>query len=648
MKKLILILLLASVCLGDVYTSHQKPKEDSLLDIGTSSLLWRYIYCNAITDNTATWSNNNLSGFTNGIFRGTVQAEQITSTDDIDANGTIIGSTLTDSIFFVNGGIVSGGTWQADTIEVPYGGTGATSLADGGLLVGSGTSAITALPAASNGQLPIGSTGNDPVMATLTEGSLIDITNSAGSITIAGDESGLDGLYLRINGGNNPTANIDWGGFDITNIDEAHVNTSAVIGTMTISSGSITDSTGAISFGNEDLTTTGALKAGSGSFNGGVVVGGYGYTLTYLDHKGFTLAGIGGHDRWYAGSTPSIMGYTYTGTHQKFVWDSGVADSSTDTGNAWVSFVTGDASFAETTLTQLITTQIGTSSDKDLLEIADDFLTINGEVFVTGSVFTVGGIAVRVDSTYAAFVESANGEREFVWNTTNGQQEMKDGVKLVFGDTDTDLQIYSDGTNGVINVATALRLGSPTTDYVEIKSNGETELHGDARVIKYVWIGANGIKAPGSKPATFVEDGLTGCWEFADAIEANQESISGTVKVPCDIDRSVAPTFGIGWHATGVSPGDCKWQFEYLYMSPNDDATAAAQETLTAVSTASATSEGLTVVEIAGIDLPSSTDVAMFWRITRLSGDAQDTITDVVHIRGNYFKYTSNKQGELL
>ncbi len=197
--------------------------------------------------------------------------------------------------------------------------------------------------------------------------------------------------------------------------------------------------------------------------------------------------------------------------------------------------------------------------------------------------------------------------------------------------------------NGNVGIGTT----SPGS-LLELSGDTGLTLSGNSRVEKVIWIGANGIKAPGAKPATFVEDGLTGCWEFGDEIEANQESISGTVKIPNDMDRSVAPKFGIGWHANGVSPGDCKWQFEYLWVAPNEDATAGAQETLTVTSTASATSNGLIVAEITGIDLPSGTDVAMFWRVTRLSGDGDDTIADVTHLRGNYFKYTSNKLGEAI
>jgi len=53
------------------------------------------------------------------------------------------------------------------------------------LLVGNATGSINSLGVATNGQLPIGSTGADPVLATLTAGTGISITNGAGSISIA-------------------------------------------------------------------------------------------------------------------------------------------------------------------------------------------------------------------------------------------------------------------------------------------------------------------------------------------------------------------------------------------------------------------------------------------------------------------------------
>lgn len=53
------------------------------------------------------------------------------------------------------------------------------------LQLGNATGSLTSLGVASNGQLPIGSAGADPVLATLTAGVGISITNGAGSISIA-------------------------------------------------------------------------------------------------------------------------------------------------------------------------------------------------------------------------------------------------------------------------------------------------------------------------------------------------------------------------------------------------------------------------------------------------------------------------------
>ncbi len=69
-------------------------------------------------------------------------------------------------------------------ISVSDGGTGASTLTDNGLLYGNGTSAIGALAEATNGELPIGNTGNQPTLATLTGEHGIEVTNAAGSISI--------------------------------------------------------------------------------------------------------------------------------------------------------------------------------------------------------------------------------------------------------------------------------------------------------------------------------------------------------------------------------------------------------------------------------------------------------------------------------
>ena len=70
-------------------------------------------------------------------------------------------------------------------IKVSKGGTGATTLTDHGVLVGSGTSTITALSVGTDGQVLLGSSTADPVFATLTStGSTVAFTPGAGTLNL--------------------------------------------------------------------------------------------------------------------------------------------------------------------------------------------------------------------------------------------------------------------------------------------------------------------------------------------------------------------------------------------------------------------------------------------------------------------------------
>jgi len=73
------------------------------------------------------------------------------------------------------------------------------------------------------------------------------------------------------------------------------------------------------------------------------------------------------------------------------------------------------------------------------------------------------------------------GDDTFSWNS-----EMRipvDNLKLRFGVGLTDLEIYSDGTNGIIDVATQLRLGNNVTSYTAISPTGNVLLPAGAAAV---------------------------------------------------------------------------------------------------------------------------------------------------------------------
>ena len=155
MRKAVIIFIILSLtasCFGDIFTSHLKPKVDSSLDIGTSSLLWRFVYTDAITDNTALWQNSNLSGF--GIISGTtltdtvlsINSGSITSGINGTFTGTLTAGTLTDSTFSITGGVGIGlvsltdgtASWLSNSLS-GFVSISGTTLTDGVATITGGT-----------------------------------------------------------------------------------------------------------------------------------------------------------------------------------------------------------------------------------------------------------------------------------------------------------------------------------------------------------------------------------------------------------------------------------------------------------------------------------------------------------------------------
>ena len=113
---------------------------------------------------------------------------------DVDGTAYVPFITITnanDPTCDLNTGVTIGTKYiyRADGTDIPVadGGTGASTLTDHGVLVGSGTGAITALAVGTDGQVLVGSSAADPVFATITDGPGIGTTLGAGALTISNE-----------------------------------------------------------------------------------------------------------------------------------------------------------------------------------------------------------------------------------------------------------------------------------------------------------------------------------------------------------------------------------------------------------------------------------------------------------------------------
>ena len=146
-----------------------------------------------------------------------------------------------------------------------------------------------------------------------------------------------------------------------------------------------------------------------------------------------------------------------------------------------------------------------------------------------------------------------------------------------------------------------------------------------------LWIPVQAIKAPLIKPATYVDHGISGAWEFSDNTD---DTIVSDMRIPYRMNRNIAPTFNIGWDAGGISAGNSKWQIEYLWRALNEDTTALAQAIEIVVTSSSAVASNGMVMSTINMQKPDEDDVCLHLRVKRLGADTADTIVGVTYLKG--------------
>lgn len=185
----------------------QIPKTGMFLDDGTMAIEWQRFFLDLQTNFGDAFfgltDSRLMSIGSDGVVASVADltdwiagtTKRITVTDDGDGTVTITipDTYLPDTVLGTASEIDitdnGDGTITisiVDPLIVAKGGTGVATLTDGGILLGSGVGALTALAQATNGQLPIGSVGADPVLAALTgTTNQVIVTNGAGTITLA-------------------------------------------------------------------------------------------------------------------------------------------------------------------------------------------------------------------------------------------------------------------------------------------------------------------------------------------------------------------------------------------------------------------------------------------------------------------------------
>jgi hypothetical protein len=269
------------------------------------------------------------------------------------------------------------------TLPIGNGGTGATTLTDGGVLLGNGTGTMVAMAVLADGEIVVGDGTTDPV-------ALAAFSSSTGTLKVASGGTGASSLT-----------------------DKA----------VLISQDSGTDTVGAV-----DLTTSGELVIGGSSGPvGATLTAGSNVTITNGDGSISIAAASGGIASVAADTTPQVGGSAGFDLQAQLLVGNGGTTGIAISANGEVTMAAQPAVLAlNSSLDSNVTgngTQATVDYDDEIFDQNGDFASDTFTAPVTGRYLLVANIELEgmtaAGDTMNCNFNGANRSYTYTWNTTN-------------------------------------------------------------------------------------------------------------------------------------------------------------------------------------------------------------------------------------
>jgi len=187
------------------------------------------------------------------------------------------------------------------------------------------------------------------------------------------------------------------------------------------------------------------------------------------------------------------------------------------------------------------------------------------------------------------------------------------------------------------------------TNYTEIKTDGEINLHGTARVTRHHCIGAASWKNGASAPA----EGFDGVYAYLEFDNATDDDAHHTLIVPHRWDSTADVEFVVSWYYTGGNDaGTVCWALEYKAIKAGEVVTGAGT-TIAKTSAGNHTSGQLVrttfTTKILAANLEAGDDLGFrVFRDVDGGNDAGDSMATDARIIKTHMHYTMNKLGAAL